>query len=258
MNIDLPTQSAVLFLLLLARLGGIVVFAPVFGSTVVNPIARILLTVALGGAIFPFVSEQLPAPPTEFFPLLLVLAKELLVGMVLGLVAHLILAALQLAGQIMGFQMGFAMVNVIDPQTQVESPVLSILANLTGMLVFLSMNAHHWMLEALVDSYWIVPEPSGISPAFLSLLVDTSGQMFVLSFKLAAPLVVVLFVVDVLVGIVGRAAPQIHVLIVGMPAKALMGFTFLAATIHTMVPFIGRHIDALHDDLYHYLAILGK
>jgi flagellar biosynthetic protein FliR len=82
--------------------------------------------------------------------------------------------------------------------------------------------------------------------------------MFVLGMKIAAPVVVVLLIVDILLGIVGRAAPQLHILVVGLPAKSLMGYVFLAATIHTSIPFLGRHFNQLQRQLYLCLEALGK
>jgi flagellar biosynthetic protein FliR len=96
------------------------------------------------------------------------------------------------------------------------------------------------------------------SGALTERIIQSAGAMFVLGLKLAAPIVVVLLIVDVLLGVVGRAAPQIHVLVVGLPAKSLMGFVFLAATIHTFIPFLGRHFHSLQRELYSYLEILGR
>lgn len=257
MNIDLPTTAITPFFLLLARVGGLMVFAPFFGSGAMAPIIRIVLALSFSVALFPLLQVYLPKAD-DFNTLFLLLGGELLVGMLLGLVGRLFLAAFEIAGQIMGFQMGFAVIKVIDPQTQSESPVMSILQNLIAILIFLSINGHHWFVQAIVDSYQIVGNQVQINAAVQSQVIHSAGEMFVLGMKISAPVVVVLLIVDILLGIVGRAAPQLHILVVGLPAKSLMGFIFLAATIHTSIPFLGRHFHQLQRQIYASLEALGR
>lgn len=257
MTVDLPTAMVIPFFLLLARIGGLMVFAPFFGSGAVAPVIRVLMAMAFSVALFPLVQGILPRVD-EFSSLFFVLCGEMLIGLLLGFMGRLFLASLEMAGQIMGFQMGFAVIKVIDPQTQSESPVMSILQNLIGILIFLSINAHHWFVQAIVDSYRIVGREVSITGSVQAHIIHTAGEMFVLGMKIAAPIVVVLLIVDILLGIVGRAAPQLHVLVVGLPAKSLMGFIFLAATFHTSIPFLSRHFNQLHKQLYVSLEALGR
>jgi flagellar biosynthetic protein FliR len=255
--IDLPTAFIMPFFLLLARVGGLMLLAPFFGSGSVAPIIKIAVSIGFCVTLFPSVEGMIPEVETEG-SFIFTLCGEFAVGLLLGFIGRLFLASLEIAGQIMGFQMGFAMIRVVDPQTGVESPVMSILQNLIGILVFLSINGHHWFIQALVDSYRIVGE--GVSPTgrLETHMVQAAGEMFILGMKIAAPIVVVLLIVDLLLGILGRAAPQIHILVVGLPAKVLMGFVFLAATIHTSIPFVGRHFSQLHRQLYTCLEVLGR
>lgn len=257
MSIDLPTSLIAPFFLLMARIGGLMVFAPFFGSGAVAPVIRVMVSISLSVALFPLLETELPRTD-EFSSFFFVLCGELLVGMLLGLLGRLFLASLEIAGQVMGFQMGFAVIKVIDPQTQSESPVMSILQNIIGILIFLSINGHHWFIQAIVDSYQITGTGVSLNGSVHLHLIRSAGEMFVLGMKIAAPIVVVLLIVDILLGIVGRAAPQLHVLVIGLPAKSLMGFVFMAATVHTSIPFLGRHFDALQRQLYDCLEILGK
>src|SRR5690554_2627237 len=249
MTVHLPALSIIPFFMVLARVGGLMVFAPFLGSGAIAPTIRIVFSFAFSIVLFPLVQEQVPETSINFLALVLLLAGELLIGMVLGFVGQLLLASLQIAGQVMGVQMGFGVINIIDPQTQVETPVLSILYNLIGILLFLSLNAHHWFIEAIVASYELVPG-FGFSSGLFDLLMKSTAGMFLLAVQIAAPVVAILLIVDILIGIVGRMAPQIHVLIIGMPAKSLIGFIFLAATMHAFIPFVGRHISSLQENLY--------
>ncbi len=256
MTIELPAAFIMQFFLLLARIGGLMVFAPFFGSAALAPVIRVTVALSFSVALFPLLEDILPRVD-DFDSFFFVLCGELLIGLLLGFVGRLFLACLEVAGQIMGFQMGFAVIKVIDPQTQSESPVMSILQNVMGILIFLGINGHHWFVEAVVDSYRIVGGKVSLNAALQSQVIHSAGGMFVLGIKIAAPLVVVLLIVDLLLGIVGRAAPQLHVLVVGLPAKSLMGFIFLAATIHTSIPFLAHQFSQLHRQLYACLRALG-
>jgi flagellar biosynthetic protein FliR len=255
--IDLPTAAVMPFFLLLTRIGGLMIFAPFFGSGAMAPVIRVVLALSFTVALFPLLEADLPQPQ-DFNSLFFLLSGELVVGMLLGFVGRLFLASFEIAGQIIGFQMGFAVIKVIDPQTQSESPVMSILQNIIGILIFLTVNGHHWFVQAIVESYQIVGRQVGVEGAIQVQIVRSAGEMFVLGIKIAAPVVVVLLIVDILLGIVGRAAPQLHILVVGLPAKSLMGFIFLAAAIHTSIPFLGRHFNQLQRQLYVSLEALGR
>jgi flagellar biosynthetic protein FliR len=113
-------------------------------------------------------------------------------------------------------------------------------------------------VQAIFDSYRIIGSGATFSGAVEAQIIRSAGEMFILGMKIAAPMVVVLLIIDILMGIVGRAAPQIHVLVVGLPAKSLMGFVFLAATIHTAIPFMASHFSHLQRQLYHCLEALGR
>ena len=203
-NIEWSLEPLVSFLLVLARMAELVVFTPILGSSNIAPQIRAGLVMGLALLLYPAVGTEVASVSPGIFNLILAVSMELLVGMLLGLLGNLFLAALQFSGQLMGFQMGFSVINLIDPQTQVEAPVLAILQNLVGMLIFLSLNAHHWFIQAMVDSYGILPGRSfSLSPPVAAELLEVSGQIFAVGFRLAAPIILALAISDIFIGIVG-------------------------------------------------------
>lgn len=258
-NFDLPAAWILTYLLVLARVAGLMIFAPFLGSPGIPALIRVALSVGLSLALFPVVQDKVPAVAIDSMALLPILAGELVMGIALGLVGQLFASALQVAGHLIGFQMGFGIINIIDPQTQVESSVISLFQNLVGILVFLAIDAHHWFIQAITDSYDIVgPQAIRHSAALTNEMIRLGGQMFVVGFKLAAPVVIVLIIVDIVLGIIGRAAPQIHILIVGMPLKTLAGFVFMLATAHASLPFLQHQLNRVHENLYTVLGLLAK
>ena len=149
---------------------------------------------------------------------------------------------MQLAGQTIAFKMGFMMINLIDPQSQVNMPMISFLLNFIGLLLFLFINGHHWFLLAVYDSFTTLPVGGFVlNGPLVNQIVGFSASIFLIGVKIAAPVIVVIFVVDVVVGIIGRSAPQIHVLVVGMPLKILVGFATLSVSLY----FLPRYLESL-------------
>ncbi len=252
-------ETLVAFALLLARIGGLMVFVPFWGSIAVSRQVRVALAFVLTFALFPVLEQHLPRVGMEPAALVTGVISEAFVGLALGLVGQLLLAALQLAGTLMGFQMGFSLVNVIDPQTQVEVSVISVLQNLIGITMLVVLNAHHFFLEAMVDSYDFVPALGARStPELAQHIAQMAGGMFYAGFQLAAPVVLVGIIVDVLLGILGRAAPQIHILIAGLPLKVLVGFSMLMLGTRAALPFLERSFLQVRQDLYLVLRALGS
>lgn len=258
MNLDIPAVWLLPFLMLLARVGGLMIFVPFLSSTAIAPSIRVALSIGLSVLLFPLVQNEIPAAPESMPHVILFLAGELMIGLLFGFVGNLLMEGLQLAGHIIGFQMGLGIINVIDPQTQVETPVVSILQNVIGLLVFLSLNAHHWFIEAIVESYRVAPHLIVPGNPLFQHLVESASQVFVLAVKVSAPVLVVLFIVDLIMGIVGRAAPQIHVLVVGMPAKSLAGMMVLLLTVPSGVVFLFQEFRKLEGEINRLLTLLAN
>jgi len=253
---EISTAYLAVFGLTLARVGGLVTFAPFFGSAAVAMTVRTILAIVLAWVLTPVALESYGTLPAGMIGYTVLLVKELLLGFLVGFIAKIIFGLLDIAGQLMGFQIGFGFIQVVDPQTQVETPFLAIFLNLIGLVIFLTLNCHHWLLQAIVESYRLNITGLEISGPLIQQLVESTHEMFVLGIKLSAPFLVTLFIVDVLFGLLGRTAPQIHILIIGMSAKSLIGFIMLAGLAYSFVPFISQEIGRLGPELEAYLMLL--
>jgi flagellar biosynthetic protein FliR len=129
---------------------------------------------------------------------------------------------------LIGFQMGFSMVNVVDPDSGVSESVTAHFLYMIALMTFLSINGHLYLLQALSLSFKFIP-PGGmvITPHMYKGILSFSGQIFVLAIKIAAPVMIAIFLVDLALALISRAAPQMNVLIVGFPIKIAVGFMFL-------------------------------
>src|SRR5699024_1307185 len=126
---------------------------------------------------------------------LVLLAKELTIGILTGLIAYIILAALQIAGGFIDFQMGFAVANVIDPQTGAQSPLIGQYFYMFALLFLLAVNGHHLLIEGIINSYSLIPLDGFISfgDLFSAFTITSFNKMFLIAFQMAIPLVGCLF-----------------------------------------------------------------
>ncbi|MBN2319530.1 MAG: flagellar biosynthetic protein FliR [Acidobacteria bacterium] len=235
------------FVIVLLRVSGLIVFAPFFGSPSIPYQVRIafaLVTSFLLARLLPvdFVPDGLSLTGVT-----LILIGEIVAGMILGLAANLVFAGIQYAGQIISFQMGFSLIKLIDPQTNVESPVFSFIHNYIGILFFLLLNGHHWFLRAISESFHLMPVGGiQIQASLVEYIVHLSSQIFIIGLRIAGPVIVVTIITDIVVGIIGRSAPQLHILILGLPLKLLVGFSCLSFSLY----FIPRYLEIVFASLY--------
>lgn len=161
---------------------------------------------------------------------IVLLIKEIMVGLLIGLVAYIIVSAVQIAGGFIDFQMGFAIANVIDPQTGAQSPLTGQYFYIIALLFLLSVDGHYLLIEGIYHSYQLVPVDGIISfqqEGVARFIISVFNQMFLIAFQMAIPIVGCLFLVDVALGMIARTVPQVNVFVVGLPLKIFVSFTVI-------------------------------
>ena len=212
----------------LARVGGVVTFFPLLGAEGIPGRFRLVLAVALAWMLRPYVPAVAPDPSTGLVGLVGRIGVELLVGCVLGFAAQVAVSAFEAAGQLVGFQVGLTLSGVIDPMNGEQASALSTLYRFLAYILYFSADAHHAFLLAIQDSYlWVGP---GVAPggAFAETAIRVSGGLFVLAIRIAAPALVVSFLVDVALLLAARALPSVNLLILGYPVKIGLGLMAVA------------------------------
>jgi flagellar biosynthetic protein FliR len=221
----------VLFVLALARIGGLFLMAPIFASRTAPVRIRAALAFFIAIAMMP-VLAKMPEPPTAAMGglvLAAMLAFETAIGFTIGLVAELTFGAVQMAGQLAGIQMGIGLSNLIDPQTQEHITSLAQWQNLLALLIFLSIDGHHILIRAVADSFTVLPLAGGLpSAAGFGMVIELAGGLFVIALKIAAPVLVLLLLVNAAMGVLAKLIPQLNVFIVGFPLNVAAGLFVLA------------------------------
>ncbi|MDK2784229.1 MAG: flagellar biosynthesis protein FliR [Bacillota bacterium] len=241
-DLEYLSKAYFLLLLLVARLGGFLTMAPFFGSRNIQPSLRFFLAFLFGLTFLPlFPAAAYPEPGTLVQAAWLLL-KEVLLGIVLGFAAGVFFSAFAVAGQILDLQIGFGIVNVFDPQSGVQVPLLGNLLYLMALIILLSTDGHYLLLHALWRSFEAVP-PGGNwgGPGLVEEVVRATAVMFVAGIEIAAPVLGALFLADLALAIMARTMPQLNVFVVGLPLKAALGLGLLAVSL----PAYGLLLKAL-------------
>lgn len=209
------------------RLGAMILFMPFFGSIAIPRPIKALLVLVCTAVLYPVI--RIPPQSLNPFAVAQMALSETMLGLAMGLCLQFVFEAVQMAGTISGFQLSFSLVNVIDPQTNIDTPVLANLHQLCMLLIFLQLNVHHWVLRAVEASFERVPPGSvTLGVEQLRTLFQAAGSMFIVGVQLAAPVLLATMVLDVTVGFVSKAAPQMPALFLSVPLKSMLGYIVLA------------------------------
>ncbi len=236
------------FLLVLFRITGLILVAPLFGDRPVPATAKASFSLILALLLFPVL------PVREYHGVLtvtgygIVIFRELLIGIVLGYAAQTVFAGTMMAGQLISFQMGLALARAMDPVAAVSSTVVSVIYRWMALMVFIAVGGHLHLLVALSDSYRMIGFGETVfDSSALRLILGMLNDLFKIAIRVAAPSTVVLFFTNSTLAILGRAMPQMHIFLVGLPLTMLLGYTILALSVTGVVPYFGVLFEDLYD-----------
>jgi flagellar biosynthesis protein FliR len=229
----------VLFGIILVRIGIVIATTPVFGGTWAPMQIKIGLTIVLSLLLMPLV----PMPPiASAGRLALIVAHEAVIGLALSFGVRALVSAAELGGYLIGFQIGFSYAGIIDPQSGVRNNVLAVGYGLITLLTIFVANLHHEVIRLMAATYIAVPvEPSlAVNETVVGTVMRLLGTVFTLGAQFAAPVVLVLLLVEVVMGVVTRAAPSLNLMVIGAPVRLLVGLFALSMAIQVVPSLINR------------------
>jgi len=246
------------FFLIFARVSSFFFTVPVFSYRTVPAPVKIGISFCLSYiAYFAVMAE--PVQFNETYVLLLL--KEIVIGLALGLLASIMFSAVQVAGGFIDFQMGFSIANVIDPQTGAQTPIMGQYLYIFAILFLLATDGHHLLIDGIYYSFRFIRPDQFVNPFsdenLAELAVKSFAVMFGIALQISVPIVASLFLVDVALGILARTVPQLNVFVVGLPLKILSSFTILFLVIGVMIFMVKELFEILLYSLRDYLRIIG-
>ena len=227
------------FGLLLVRPGMLIAVAPALGGSHIPAPVKIGLTVLLAIGLLPSVAVPRGLPELT---LSVIVAREALIGLSIGFALRALIAGAEFAGHLSGQQIGFSYGATIDPQSGVRNNVLSMLYGSLATLGFLAINGHHAVLRALAQSYSALPIGAGhLNASIVDSVRNILGLVFIVGVRLAAPVIIVLLIVEVVIGLISRTAPALSFMVIGYPVRLIVGLAIVAA----LVPVIPSVTNSL-------------
>lgn len=229
--IEIPLIPAITAALTIGvRLTGLMLFAPFFGSSIIPARVKVVFVIALTALLFPSVECAIVVPTLSGWPMLIV--TEFMIGVGMGIATNIVFDAVQLTGQVLGVQMGYSLVNILDPQSQVDTTVVAVFYQSIVMLLFLRMDVHYWLLRAVGNSFlYLPPGTAHISGLFTRAIFQIAGDIFGLGVQIAAPVLSATLAADIVLGLLGKASPQMPLMLLGPAVKSLLGIGILAVTL---------------------------
>ncbi len=212
------------------RLTGIMLFAPFFGSVVIPARVKAVLVMAFTALLYPMLSPMMPHVAISQWPM--IAFGELMIGVAVGVATNIVFDGVQMAGQVLSVQMGFSLVNILDPQTQVESTVMATFHQTIALLIFLRLNVHFWILRALARSFDYLPPSSGhFGAGFTAAVLQAGSSVFSIGIQIAAPVLSATLVADLALGLLGKASPQLPLILLGPAVKSVLGILILISAL---------------------------
>jgi len=212
------------------RVSGLMVFAPFFSSAMLPMRMKAALAITITAVLYPVYSPHLRPFAVSEWPAMV--GSEVVVGIAIGLATNAVIEAAQLAGQVLSIQMGYSLVNILDPNTQVESTVVAILHQGLAMLLFLSLGVHRWILRAVAQSFdYLPPGTALMTPVLSKALLHEGAIVLELGMQIAAPVLAATMLADFVLGLLGKASPQMPLMLLGPAIKSMLGVLLLGATI---------------------------
>ena len=217
------------FFIIFTRISGLMVAAPVLGDNNIPMQVKVGLAFVMSLVFYPVLAAPTLGNNPPLLDISLLTLREFATGALMGFSVRILFTGLAMAGEVIGFQMGVGIANIFDPSSQTQVALIGQIYMVFALLLFVVLDGHHLLVQALVESYRILPVGEASATAGGAKFFTTiSAEIFIIGLKIGAPLIVAMMAANMIMGLITRSVPQLNVIIVGIPFTILMGLAFLA------------------------------
>ena len=249
-------EQIVIFFLIFARVIAVLLLTPAFSGKEIfssGKISFIFWLTLLLVFIIPL-PLQLPGTPLLFF---LAIFAEFIIGALIGFVTQLFIVGIEFGGSLMDTQAGLSVASILDPSTGQTTSILSKLLRQIGVLVFLLINGHHVVLGSIVQSFRAIPITSKLNIFEASRYVtNISVDIFLAGLQIAAPILLVVFLIDFGFGLLSKVAPQVNVFQLGFQVKPIISILVILSILPGMVELVFFFLQKSAGDLLRVLYLI--
>lgn len=252
------------YFIIFMRIQGFIIIAPLFGRRNVPAIIKIGFSLLLSIVLYNTVDKsvfggRIPEEEGYMYQYIFRLAEESITGLMLGFVSYAMFTAIYVAGQIIDMEIGFGVVNVIDPLSNIQVPITANFYFIIAMVAFLAFRGHHILIKSLFESYDSIPPGSAFfRDSMIGDITKLFGNIFIIGFKIAAPVTAAVLISDVALGIISRTIPQFNVFIVGMPLKIALGIGIMLVSIPVFIELLTDLFSEISDEMLIFIKGMIK
>ncbi|HAR41906.1 MAG TPA: hypothetical protein DCS07_04630 [Bdellovibrionales bacterium] len=261
-------QELLSFFAVLVRYSVLFAILPFVGDKSVPGQTKVLLALVVTIALFPALVSSGQVKPGDALVwgasasgIISTITLEVLFALALGFVARIMFDGILMGGNLMGSFMGFSIASTYDSHQESQSQVVAQVQMTLAMLIFLVLDGHHLMLRAALDSYRVVGVGSlniGFGPAFVDKLIQLSGSVITFGMELAAPIAISLFAVNVVFGVLGKAMPQLNILVLSFAASGLIGLGVLFLSLPEFQGLIANYLGQIGEWMEAVTLLMAK
>jgi flagellar biosynthetic protein FliR len=251
-GVDILSGYLPRFLLILLRSSVFLAFLPILGAKTLPGRFRIGLAVAIAALLTPVVDFRAGENDTAILVL-----REVVLGMVLGLAVRFVFFGVEIAGQMISDSMGLSIATVFNPEIG-QSTEIARLLGILATLLFLVTDAHHDLIALFVRSYDLVPAGSADLKVLVGEGISLVGKIFLLAIKLGAPVVVGVVTLNLLLGFIYKATPQMNIFFISFPLYISVGFLILLLALPAYVAAIGGSFGEIRTEMARVIGLAGR
>ncbi|MCP4724342.1 MAG: flagellar type III secretion system protein FliR [bacterium] len=255
---NITFHQVIVFFLGFVRIATIIATVPVFGYSSIPMPIKIGLSLFIGWVLFPLIEAGDFLVPMEFLPFFILVMKEVIVGLIIGLAANFLFVGIQMAGELIGVDMGFGIVNIIDPMSGEQVSLIGQYKYILSLLLFLIINGHHFLLNALRGSFQAIPlGTANFRGVITDQIVVLSTEIFKIAIQISGPALASLFLTTFVMGIIARTVPQMNIFIIGFPLKIFVGLFMLAISLPLFVYVFGKLFSRFETSILSIIQVMS-
>lgn len=255
---NISFHQFIVFFIGFTRVATILVTVPVFGYTSIPMPVKAGLAFFVSLVLFPLIQAGDFVIPLELLPFVMMVLKEVIVGLIIGLATNFLFVGVQMAGELIGLDMGFGMVNIIDPTSGEHISIMGQFKYVVSLLLFLILNGHHFLLNALRSSFVAIPlGTANFTQLVTTQIIMLSTTIFKIALQLGGPILVVLFLTSFVMGIIARTVPQMNIFIIGFPLKISVGMIMVTVSLPMFMYVFGKLVDEFEVSIMQIIQVMG-
>jgi flagellar biosynthetic protein FliR len=245
-------------IMIFLRISAMFVTAPIYNSENIPVLVRLALALIITYIAFFSVDKVLIGQDDSYIILVLYGIKEIFTGVIMGMTLNIVFHGVSFAGLLFGRDMGLAMTQMFDPTSNTQGNIISTILALTIIVVFILINGHHFVVQAVTYSFKIIPIGEfKMTESAYDLLIKYSASIFILAVKIASPIIVAFFLVHLASGIIARVSPSFQVFFVLLPLKLVLGILLLALVTPLYVYLFRDLIFEYERNLFELVKAIG-